>query len=58
MKTLSRSMAMPFAEVMWPRYATDVAPKEHLDCLRCSRCVRRALRTNDEPDVLQVLSLS
>ena len=31
--TLSLSMVMPSMEMMWPRYATDGALKEHLERL-------------------------
>lgn len=34
--TLSLSMATPSAEMTWPRYATDGAPKMHLERLRWS----------------------
>jgi hypothetical protein len=43
--TLARSMATLSAEMMWPKYAMEVTPNAHLDCLTKRWCWRKVLRT-------------
>lgn len=43
--TLSLPIVMPYAEMTWPRYATEGTPKVYFKCLRKRSWASRALKT-------------